>query len=270
MMRPLLLVFLFVLAGQCKAEEQHLTNADVNFFFDSINFKNSAWEFKLSPNTQGMTWRTIKDKSDTVGACESGQVLTVPSPASLEIYGKDIRLFLQPRGLITYDAHLDISPDAGASKEVETRSGLIKAQLYPQEGIILSFVEEPFQSRSININHGDIEYFFDSITLEHGQTRFEPSRNAVGLSWEIKTDKTDVTGTCKYKQVLNVPPSATLVITRKDFDLGFLPNGADLGSFTVRASIKHETGDKESIEYREATLLKVNGDGTYSILIGID
>jgi hypothetical protein len=80
-MRAILVIFILILGCKSLATAQayphsqsaHLTHADVDFFFNSIVFKDGICEFKLSPNTIGMSWRIRTDKLDNTGGCQSGQ-----------------------------------------------------------------------------------------------------------------------------------------------------------------------------------------------------
>ena len=128
--------------------------------------------------------------------------------------------------------------------------------------------ERPYHQWSANLTHADVDFFFESITLEKGDCQFKLSANTAGMLWRIRTNKTDVTGACQTDQILSVPAAASLEIKRKDLNLYFLPLGP--GTFNVRFILKPEAGISKETESREATILKVTSNGSYGIAIGED
>jgi len=132
----------------------------------------------------------------------------------------------------------------------------------------ISAQEMPYHQGSANLTHADVDFFFESITLEDGDCQFKLSANTLGMLWRIRTDKTDVTGACQSGQILTVPSSASLEIKRKDLDLVFLPYGP--GSFIVRFSIKPEEKNPANVEHHDATMLTVKSNGAYIIAIAED
>ncbi len=117
----------------------HLTRADLNFFFDSVYFRNNQWEFHLSRNIHQMVSRIRTDKSDITGACESGEVLFIPEEASLEIKGKDLSLlFFQ--GIDGHEFRLTHKKGTLLPGEPETQWAYIH--------------------QNSDLNNGDLEMFF--------------------------------------------------------------------------------------------------------------
>lgn len=135
-------------------------------------------------------------------------------------------------------------------------------------GSPLSAQERPYHQWSSHLTHADVDFFFESVTLKNGECQFKLTANTLGMLWRIRTNKTDLTGACQSGQMLSLPASASLEIKRKDLNLYFLPQGP--GAFNVRFVIKTESDISKETESREATILRVKGNGGYDILIGED
>jgi hypothetical protein len=135
----------------------------------------------------------------------------------------------------------------------------------------LAPADEPFRTDDYRISHSDVACFFDSISFDKGEWRFELSRNSMCLLWRTTTEKPekfDFTGVCNYKQTLIAPDGATLELKGQDFVLSFLH--FESGRFCVRARLMPEFRAAFKNRTREATALIPKSDGTYIVVMGID
>jgi hypothetical protein len=93
---------------------------------------------------------------------------------------------------------------------------------------------------SPTFHKSDSAFFFDSISYDRGEWRFELSRNAMGMLWRTVDGKEDVTGVCNYRQTLVVPKSASLEIKNRDISILFRPR--NLEGPVGQASLDYRAG----------------------------
>ena len=108
-----------------------VTQADVDYFFNSISLRNGHDQFKLSRNTPGMSWRISTprghDWRSVTDTCREEQLLSVPHSSRLEINGTDFTLSVLPTEEDFLTVWLIIKPQGGNSKETEARKSFLKA-----------------------------------------------------------------------------------------------------------------------------------------------
>jgi hypothetical protein len=96
----------------------------------------------------------------------------------------------------------------------------------------------PLDSRIVH--RSDLNFFFDSVSYEHGKWHFELSRNSMGMLWRTIDGKDDLTGVCSYKQTIVVPKSSSLEIKTRDISILFRPDNPE--GFGGQADFRYQAG----------------------------
>jgi hypothetical protein len=108
-----------------------VTQADVDYFFDSISLKNGHDQFKLSRNISGMSWRISSPRGynlhSVTDICRDKQLLTVSHSARLDIKGNDFTLSVLPSDLDLLIVRLIVQQQDQTSPATETRKSFLKA-----------------------------------------------------------------------------------------------------------------------------------------------
>jgi hypothetical protein len=120
-------------------QPDELSQSDLNFLFETINFENDTWTFKLSKSTEGMKWSIRGDKTNQSGTCVPGVELSVTNFNSLSIQKKDLIFSFSPIDPKQnyYRITLIVKPENNLSSDTESRQAWLGPASSPSRGVKL-------------------------------------------------------------------------------------------------------------------------------------